>query len=133
MPRIFIIIISATAFMAHAKPRRCQVKIVEVLDAQIFRGPPYMAETLARNPENAELIRSESHGDHHLACTYKILLNQRPYQYKAEFENTLRRLQKEYCDTEKVKNEVANEIIGFTSQCRYPAAKPQRGGPLKPS
>lgn len=132
MFRILLLILSANAFLVYAEPAPCQIKIVEVMGAEIFRGPPYMSEMLASNPKNAERIRSESHGDYHLTCTYKVLLNRRAYQHKVEFTNTLRKRRTDYCDLSEVKKTVASNIASFTTQCRYPTAKPQRGEPLRP-
>src|SRR4030095_14664727 len=64
---------------ASSPPRKaseCRLEIAQVLEATIYRGPPYMAQMLQYDPEHADFIMSESHGDHHLRCAYKVLLNE---------------------------------------------------------
>ena len=119
---------------SHADPSsrsKCRLEVLQVLEATIGRGPPYLAQILRNNPQRAELITSESHGDHHLSCTYKILMNRRPYRYREEFPNTLLQLQESYCRTKEAKKKVRDSILGFTEQCKNPGAQPLLGNALE--
>jgi len=119
---------------AHASPSRkqpCKIEVSQVLEASVGRGPPYLVQILRQNPENADRIASESHGDYHLSCIYKVSVNSRPYRYKAEFANMLRDLKEEDCDAARMKKEIREEILRFTDRCRDPLAQPAWGHPLQ--
>src|SRR5215471_3634784 len=81
------------------KAFKCHLEVTKVLKATIGRGPPYMVQILQNDPQHADLITAESHGDHHLSCTYQILMNSKTYRYRVEFPNTLRKLQETDCGT----------------------------------
>lgn len=117
---------------AKKPPPPCQVAILEVTEATVGRGPPYMMQILQRNPERAALITAESHGDHHLHCEYKVDVNGRAYLYLAEFSNTFQDLQAEDCDSKKIRGRVKEGILSQTGGCRNIEAVPVWGGALKP-
>lgn len=91
-----------------------------------------MLQQLERNPQYADRITSESHGDHHLSCSYKILLNTKTYRFEEEFPNTLLQLKTGYCGSAKAKAQVQKNIRNSTDRCKNPSAQPAWGHPLDP-
>jgi hypothetical protein len=135
--RRFHILVPLSLFVcAQAFPssqhKKCRIEVSQVLEASIGRGPPYLAQILEKDPARAELIQGESHGDHHLSCSYKILLNAQPYRYRGEFSNTLLELKEAYCGSSRAKRRVESEILHSTDRCSNPLATPIWGYPLAP-
>ena len=65
----------------------CHVKITQLLEAQIYRGPGVDSparEATMRNlpPGEAARWRGRDHGLLHLACTYELLVNGKKYRHR---------------------------------------------------
>ena len=111
--------------------QRCHVEISEVLAATIYRGPPNLAQILQNHPEHADRILAESHGDHHLACIYRVQLNGKAYRYQIEFPDTLRKLDEGYCAGSAAKKQAKRSILSLTRTCRDPEAQATWGHSLE--
>src|SRR5262249_20109873 len=103
-------------------PPKCHLEILQVLEATVDRGPPYLVRILEKDPEHAGRISAESHGDHHLSCTYEVLMNSRRYRYREEFSDTLLQLKESDCSNPATEKKVREMILQFTQECRNPEA-----------
>jgi len=103
----------------------CQIKILSVLEAVIYRGPPRLTQMLQNDPEHAEQILAESHGDHHLACTYQVQVNRQSFRYRYDFPDTLRQLSESYCESRSAKRQVRQSALAKTQGCTQAIVSPE--------
>jgi hypothetical protein len=118
-------------------PEGCKVTVSELLEAQEYRGPgpmtPAVAASLDADPEFARMYNSESHGDHHIQCVYRVELAHEPgkrYRWRTWFSNTLQDRTTKECNG--MAAEVAEDIVRTTKDCRDLEAGAYWGYVLEP-
>lgn len=115
----------------------CEVTVSALLEAEEFRGAgpmtPALAASLDADPDYARLYESESHGDHHIQCVFRVELAHlpgKPHRWRTFFSNTLREAEPEIC--KGMAAEIAEDILRTTKNCTDFAAGAYWGHVLEP-
>jgi hypothetical protein len=110
------------------------VTVSAQLEAVEYRGggplTPALAASLDADPDFARMYASESHGDHHVQCQYRVELGGRSYRWREWFSNTLRDRTPKDCNGLAAK--VAEDIIRTTKNCTNLTAGAYWGYVLEP-
>lgn len=100
----------------------CKVTVSELLEAEEYRGPgpitPAVQASLDADPDYARMYQSESHGDHHIQCVYRVELAHMPgkqFRWRSVVGNTMREATPEIC--KGMAGEVAEDVIRTTEDC----------------
>lgn len=103
----------------------CQVSVVRVIGAAVYRGPgvdsPMRQKSLeSMPPEQRDRWRGRDHGVKHLACTYALRVSGKLYRYRhnggQDFTNSFD-LDPATCSKDETQREVEKEVRDFTKQC----------------
>lgn len=101
---------------------RCEVAVVELLEAEQYRGPGPMTPALdaqfAADPDFARFYQAESHGDQHIQCHYAVELSSHPkqrFRWREVRSNTLEEHTPAVCNG--LAAEVAESILETTGDC----------------
>lgn len=97
------------------------VAVIELLDAQVFRGTPEsqaLWDSLD-TPEEQEYYDSESHGEQYLRCTFEVRIGGAAYLYEHNGHQSTSDddLDAALCETPEEAADVIKDVELFTDNC----------------
>ena len=124
---------------AISESQPCEVKVIRVVEAAVYRGPgvdsPARNKTLENLPPGTrERWAGRDHGVEHLACTYEVTVADKPFRHRhtAEQSFTGAELDTAKCSADETKRAVEKSIREFTKGCTDLAAGEYWGHRLEP-